>query len=76
MGCLAINEHAKTRTGPRSGKGYIHTNTYGHAHALLLLAAECGSWGPGWGEKERGSKLFIPVGDNNDLILSLFWLFE
>jgi len=30
----------------------------------------------GWGEKERGSKLFIPVGDNNDLILSLFWLFE
>ena len=28
MGCLAINEHAKTSTGPRSGKGYIHINTH------------------------------------------------
>ena len=25
----------------------------------------------GWGEKERGRKLFILAGDNNDLILSL-----
>lgn len=30
MGCLAINEHAKTWTGPRSGKGYIHRNTHTH----------------------------------------------
>lgn len=35
---------------------------------------EGGSGEEGWGEKERGSKLFIPVGDNNDLILWLFYL--
>lgn len=29
---------------------------------------EGGSGEEGWGEKERGRKLFIPVGDNNDLI--------
>lgn len=28
----------------------------------------------GWGEKERGHKLFIPVGDNNDVITQLFCL--
>lgn len=53
MGCLAINEHAKTWTGPRSGKGYVHTNThthtYGHSHAPSLLVAECQSRGPGKG---------------------------
>lgn len=38
MDCLAINEHAKTWTGPRSGKGYIykpaHTHTHSHMHPL------------------------------------------
>lgn len=51
MDCLAINEHAKTWTGPRSGKGYIykpaHTPTLRLSHAPSLLAAECLSWGPG-----------------------------
>lgn len=28
----------------------------------------------GWGEKERGRKLFILVGDNNDVITQLFCL--
>lgn len=27
----------------------------------------------GWGEKERGRRLFILAGDNNDLILSPFY---
>lgn len=31
---------------------------------------EGGSGEEGWGEKKRGRNLFIPVGDNNDLILS------
>lgn len=33
MGCLAINEYAKTGIGPRSGKGYIDTNTHMHMDA-------------------------------------------
>lgn len=32
---------------------------------------EGGSGEEGWGEKERGHKLFILAGDNNDLIHSL-----
>lgn len=28
----------------------------------------------GWGEKERGRKLFILVGNNNDVITQLFCL--
>lgn len=49
MGWLAINEHAKTWTGPRSGKGYVHTHAYGHSHAPSLLVAACQSWGQGRG---------------------------
>lgn len=33
-----------------------------------------GSGEEGWGEKERGHKLFILVGDNNDLIPLLLCL--
>lgn len=42
MGCSAINEYAKTRKGPRSGKGYVHTHTW----ATALLVAECPNWAP------------------------------
>lgn len=40
----------------------------------MKVRREGGSGEEGWGEKERGRKLFILAGDNNDLILSLLRL--
>lgn len=67
MGARREREEQDEGKDERRGDGGGRVREHGGSES-----EEGGRGEEGWGEKERGRELFIPVGDYNDLILSLF----